>query len=103
MIALRPVYGGSRLTLLVTLILLLLVGAGATHGQVGGGYRLSWWTVDGGGGTSADGGYRLTSTAGQPDAGILTGGGYILYGGFWTGGVVPGWWEVYLPLVLRNF
>jgi hypothetical protein len=64
---------------------------------------LPWWTVDGGGATfSTGGGYTLGGTIGQPDAGVLTGDGYILGGGFWRGGVVakvPH--QVYLPLVLR--
>jgi len=38
----------------------------------------------------------------QPDAGpTLTGGGYTLVGGFWSGGAVE--YRVYLPLVVRNF
>jgi hypothetical protein len=67
------------------------------------GYDLSWWTVDGGGATlSIGGGYRLSGTAGQPDAGLLEGGGYVLGGGFWRGGEVSGhFYEVFLPLVAR--
>jgi hypothetical protein len=35
-------------------------------------YDLSWWTADGGGATLSTGeGYRLSGTAGQPDAGVL--------------------------------
>jgi len=87
----------------------LLLGVGALLlplGLVGlaqGGYELSWWTVDGGGQTySMGGGYELGGTIGQPDAGVLTGGGYTLGGGFWRGGAVtlpP--FRVYLPLVVR--
>lgn len=48
------------------------------------GYELDWWTVDGGGQTFATGGsYRLSNTAGQPDAGNLSGGSFTLGGGFW--------------------
>jgi len=39
---------------------------------------------------------------GQPDAGVLSGGGYTLAGGFWPGGAAARY-GVYLPLVLRNF
>ena len=46
-------------------------------------YDLSWYTVDGGGGTSSGGDFVLTGTAGQPDAGDLTGGDFELRGGFW--------------------
>jgi hypothetical protein len=88
----------------------LLVGASVllmSMGLVGlaqGGYELSWWTVDGGGTAfSTGGGYTLGGTAGQPDAGLLTGDGYALGGGFWRGGPAasPGY-ELYLPLVVRN-
>jgi hypothetical protein len=51
-----------------------------------GGYTLSWATVDGGGGTFSTGdGYSLGGSAGQPDAGNLSGGDYTLRSGFWTG------------------
>jgi hypothetical protein len=72
--------------------------------QSGGTYDLSWSTVDGGGYTFSTGGaYSLGGTAGQPDAGLLSGGGYTLAGGFWPGGAVaaPGY-LIYLPLVVRN-
>jgi len=88
----------------------LLVGAGVLLMSMGlvalaqGGYELSWWTVDGGGQTySVGGGYELGGTIGQPDAGVLAGGGYTLGGGFWRGGAValpP--FRVYLPIVLRQ-
>ena len=52
----------------------------------GPGYDLNWYTVDGGGATFLNGaGYQIGATAGQPDAGIMTGGPYILKGGFWFG------------------
>jgi hypothetical protein len=89
--------------LLVGMMLLglavLLLTAGVVLAQSGG-YDLSWWTVDGGGITFATGGtYNLGATAGQPDAGTLSGGAYTLDGGFW-GGVrqAP---IVYLPTVMR--
>lgn len=47
-------------------------------------YRLESFTIDGGGGTSAGGGYELSGTSGQPDAGPrLVGGAFALDGGFW--------------------
>ena len=77
---------------------LLIVGGAAAQG----GYELSWWTVDGGGQTFSTGpGYSLGGTAGQPDAGVISGPGYRLDGGFWPGGVVT--YRVYLPLVMRNY
>lgn len=83
----------------------LLVMASLAAAQAGNGYELSWWTVDGGGGTwSTGGGFQLGGTMGQPDAGVLVGGGYTLGGGFWRGGEAPPpVYEIYLPLVLRRF
>lgn len=87
--------------LLATGVLLLSAGLVALAQD---GYELSWWTVDGGGGTfSSGGGYTLGGTAGQPDAGVLAGGGYTLGGGFWRGGeALPPTHEIYLPVVLRQ-
>lgn len=48
-------------------------------------YAIDWYTIDGGGGTSSGGGYTLSGTIGQPDAGTLVGGNYRLDGGFWGG------------------
>ncbi len=87
---------------LALLGLLLLPLAGVALAQ--GGYDLSWWTVDSGGGrSSADGSYTLIGTLGQPDAGGMSGGNFTLYGGFWPGGAaaVPEH-KIYLPLVIRN-
>jgi hypothetical protein len=70
----------------------LLLGSLAVtlaQAQSGGVYDLSWSTVDGGGGSaSAGGSYTLGGTAGQPDAGVLSGGDYAILGGFWSGGAV---------------
>jgi hypothetical protein len=96
-----------RGSFLLIVIALLLSGTTLVLAQTGGGYDLSWWTVDGGGSTAVDGGYALMSTAGQPDAGAaLIGRGYRLVGGFWASGAAaePGAdYSVYLPLVMRNF
>ena len=89
----------TRVTCCVLALVCLL--AGGALAQSGGGYDLTWSTVDGGGATFSSGGdYSLGGTAGQPDAGPLEGGEYSLLGGFW-GGVGPRW-RIYLPLVLRN-
>lgn len=96
----------NRRKLFLSLVLGLTVGlslASVVTAQTGGGYDLTWWTVDGGGDTVGGGGYTLAGTAGQADAGQpLTGGGYTLYGGFWTEGAVDPTHYVYVPLVLRN-
>ena len=47
-------------------------------------YDLSWFSIDGGGGTSSGGTYSVTGTIGQPDAGAMSGGNYTLQGGFWA-------------------
>jgi len=91
-----------RASCLGLIILALLLPVETALAQSGGGYDLTWNTVDGGGYTfSTGGGYALGGTVGQPDAGALTGGGYTLTGGFWGG--ATGQYRVYLPLVLRNF
>ncbi len=48
----------------------------------GGDFDLSWYTIDGGGGTSTGDGFVLRGTIGQPDAGTLSGGDFELRGGF---------------------
>jgi hypothetical protein len=54
-------------------------------GQVGPILDLSWNTIDGGGGISTGGALKLSGTIGQPDAGVMSGGGYEIGGGFWPG------------------
>ena len=91
----------KQLLLVLLRAALLLPIAGLALAQ--GGYDLRWWTVDGGGGTWSTGsGYRLGGTIGQPDAGVLSGGGYMLEGGFWRGGALaPARQYIYLPVVMR--
>jgi hypothetical protein len=69
-----------------------------------GGYDPSWWTVDGGGGPLAAGGYTLNGTVGQPDAGSLSGSGYTLAGGFWVGKTEEEKTQhnIYLPVILAQ-
>lgn len=83
----RPI----RNTLLLACLLTAMALGGVALAQSDGGYDLSWWTVDGGGGALSGGGYLLEGAAGQPDAGDpLSGGGYTLTGGFWqAGGAAP--------------
>mgnify|MGYP005840982857 CR=1 FL=1 len=86
-------------------VLLGLTLAGLVRAQSGGGYDLTWNTIDGGGYMfSTGGGYALGGTIGQADAGTLSGGGYTLAGGFWGGGVgvAAAQYRVYLPSLLRN-
>ncbi len=82
---------------------LLLLAASTVLAQSGGGYDLSWSTVDGGGYTFSTGGvYSLGGTAGQPDAGVMSGGIYTLSGGFWPGAAPPPH-RVYVPFVVRSY
>lgn len=74
----------KKLLLLLSLAACISVQSDLTA-QVGGPYDLSWFSVDGGGGTSSGGPYSLSGTIGQPDAGgPLSGGNYTLVGGFWS-------------------
>jgi hypothetical protein len=94
----------KRLLILLGLTVLLPAIGRVALAQTGGGYDLTWHTVDGGGGTVSGGGYTLMGTAGQPDAGdALTGGGYTLVSGFWPGAAVEVKYKIYLPLILRNY
>ncbi|MCS7301409.1 MAG: hypothetical protein NZ556_07640 [Fimbriimonadales bacterium] len=65
----------------------LLLSLMCANAQSGGGYDLTWWTIDGGGVTFATGGtFNLGGTAGQLDAtrlDELQGGDFRLTGGFW--------------------
>jgi hypothetical protein len=75
----------ARKALLTLGAVLLLGAAPVALAQSGGGYDLSWNTIDGGGGTSTGGAYELSGTIGQADAGYMAGGTYELTGGFWAG------------------
>lgn len=59
-----------------------LLGATSADAQL----SISRFTVDGGGGAAAGGAFTSSGTAGQPDAGVHTGGAFTLSGGFWFGG-----------------
>lgn len=47
-------------------------------------YAVDWFSVDGGGDTSADDVYEVSGTVGQPDAGELSDDVYAVSGGFWA-------------------
>jgi hypothetical protein len=64
------------------LIIPLALAASLIHAQQ---YSIGWYKIAGGGGASAGGGYQVTGTIGQPDAGgAMTGATYSLTGGFWS-------------------
>jgi hypothetical protein len=94
-----------RLLALAALLAFVAGGIAAVHAQSGGGYDLTWNSVDSGGVTfSSGGGYALGGTAGQSDAATWSGGGYTLSGGFWGGGAEgagPQQNALYLPVVVK--
>jgi hypothetical protein len=95
---------GARKLSITVVLLVAALAAGTAWAAQQTGYDLSWWTVDTGGITlSTADGYTLGGTAGQPDAGLLTGGDYTLGGGFWGGGALGVHRRLYLPLVMRRF
>lgn len=73
-------------SLCVLAALMVLAPPGSPEGGTNGTPAITWWTVDGGGGTASAGAFELRGTIGQPDAGVASGGGFTLAGGFWTGG-----------------
>jgi hypothetical protein len=85
---------------LAAVVVLMLLACSPALAQTGGGYDLTWSTIDGGVTFTAGGGYQLDGTVGQPDAGVLSGGGYELSGGFWVNTGNPH--RIYLPLTLKN-
>ena len=97
-----------KLLLLLSLLglALLLTSAPALAQEITAAFDISWWTADGGGGSSAGGDYSVDGTLGQPDAGTLTGGGYTIAGGFWDAAAdlpIPWGGRIYLPVSLRQF
>ena len=67
----------TSLTAMFVLLIVAAVGVAQP-------YDLSWNTIDGGGATSTGGGYELSGTIGQADAGGHAGGAFDLIGGFWV-------------------
>lgn len=86
---------GAAAALMVAAVVLVAAGVALANA----GYEVAWFTVDGGGGQSAGGSFTLAGTAGQPDAGILSGGAYTLAGGFWPGAGAN--FLRFLPIVMK--
>jgi hypothetical protein len=89
-----PAEGGARRESRARAIVPVAIGlvmTTAAHAQSGGGFDLTWSTIDGGGAMfSTGGGYELGGTIGQPDANtvVMTGGSFSLEGGFWFPGIL---------------
>jgi hypothetical protein len=89
----------GAITLLVLIALTNSAGITPASAQSGGGYELTWNTIDGGGVMFSTGGvYSLGGTIGQADAGNLSGGSYTLNGGFWVDFLGN---KLMLPLILK--
>jgi len=69
------------------LVLGILVWMGHACAQTD--LQINRFSIDGGGGKSEGGGFTLTGTIGQPDAQIVSGGGFVLVGGFAEGKPAP--------------
>ncbi len=94
---------GKILLMLMLLMLIVLIatsqGAHPAIAQSGGGYDLTWNTIDGGGAMFSTGGaYSLAGTIGQYDTGTMSGGSYALNGGFWVDFLGN---RLMLPLILK--
>ena len=75
----------ERPHLVLGVFAMLLASAPPSDAQTGGAYELTRNSIDGGGATFSTGGSEsLGGTIGQPDAGRLAGGTYVLNGGFWA-------------------
>ncbi len=89
--------------IMITLLILIALTTSQTiapaSAQSGGGYDLTWNTIDGGGAMFSTGGaYSLGGTIGQADAGTMSGGAYALNGGFWVDFLGN---RLMLPLILK--
>jgi hypothetical protein len=90
----------KKILIVTTIVVMVSTVASIAFASSGGPYELSWWTIDGGGGTSSGGDYSLSGTIGQPDAGSMGGGDYSLGGGFWAS-VSQFFYDLFLPLIMR--
>ena len=82
------------------LVVLALLAVLTTVALAQGGYAMTRSVIAGGGGFSVGGPYDLEGTIGQPLTGVSAQGDYEVSSGFW--GSVQSFFDVYLPLVLRN-
>lgn len=95
----------KRISIILLLILVLLLPLSTARAQTGGGFDLSWSTVEGGGvsvspaGVGGEPQFVLAGVIGQADAGLLTGGSFALRGGFLLSDFVG---YLYLPVVIRS-
>lgn len=87
---------GLVFKLLMAACVVGLVASGIGLAQSGGGFELLRSSVAGGGGSSAAREFTLSGTAGQVDAGTVSGGDFTIRGGFWQPAETA---YLYLPTV----
>ena len=75
----RSIQSQLALSIVASAFFTLAVSAGGQS------FAIDWFTIDGGGGVSTGGGYSVSGTIGQPDAGMMSSGRFVLEGGFWSG------------------
>ena len=78
------ILGRSRRRWAIALGLLLACTFQAGAQSSGGIYSVDRAVIANGGGTIHGGNYDVSTTLGQPAAGVLAASGYRLYGGFWA-------------------
>ncbi len=61
-------------------------------------YDMSWWSVDGGGGSSTGGVFAVIGAIGQPDTGVASACAVAIEGGVWSGPV-----PVEMPMFCNGF
>jgi hypothetical protein len=94
----------NRKLVVLLLVVLLMLSVTTLVSASPNAFSLSWWTVDGGGGTSQGGDFDLSGTIGQPDGKhLMSGGKFNLVGGFWADdpAIVLTKRITYLPLISR--
>jgi len=80
----------KRRAILLIPLLTLFAFAMTALAQSAGSYTLTWFSIDGGGGNSSGGTYSLGGIIGQPDAGRMSGGSYVITGGYWAASLAAG-------------
>lgn len=80
-------------------VLLLILGIGVSSAVLTATYDIDWWVFSGGGAPSSVGNVTLDGSLGQSIIGNSSSANYELDAGYWLRGV----YEVFLPLVLKNY
>lgn len=88
--------------LLALSLLLLMLLAGIAWAGTSDGTAVNWHVLSSGGAPAAGGSVMLNGTLGQTATGSLSGPSAALGAGFWYG-LGEGVYEIYLPVVLRNY